>query len=242
MKGCNGKTTISGWFSLSHWVIDIWHVPLYLDQLAGSFHRTRSSFKAPDLWVKRPRAMRRSHHWSINWSMNEPIRSNPIRSNPIHHSISRSNQSVNWSIQSFNQLTNQSIDQWINVQWINEFSTYTCTWYIHIESGEGSYLRLMLDWKMTWSQSWVQFTPWQRNIKKHVANELRQAWPDQKVTSIQERRKKHGRNVLQKVFVQRFPVNTSLQWGLFSPQHLHCERTQRKKMGGWWNCFGVWVY
>ena len=112
MKGCNGKTTISGWFSLSHWVIDIWHVPLYLDQLAGSFHRTRSSFKAPDLWVKRPRAMRRSHHWSINWSMNEPIQSNPIRSDPI-----QSDPSFNQSVQSIGQLINpiiQSTNQPIN--------------------------------------------------------------------------------------------------------------------------------
>lgn len=119
---------------------------------------------------------------------------------------------------SINQLTNQSIDQWINVQWINEFSIYTCTWYIHIETGEGSYLRLMLDWKMTWSQSWVQFTHDSETLKK------RSQWAAASMARSESHlypgtSKKNGRNVLQKVFVQRFhfPVNTSLQWGLFSP-------------------------
>ena len=116
-------------------------------------------------------------------------------------------------------------------QWI--FNIYVHMVYIYIETGEGSYLRLMLDWKMTWSQSWVQFTTWQRNIKK------RSQWAAASMARSESHlypgtSKKNGRNVLQKVFVQRFhfPVNTSLQWGLFSPQHLHCEAHATQEDGG----------
>ena len=228
--------------------------------------------------------MRRSHHWSINWSIwvnyndlttSEPCKSwldceesspnglssglwiiiicpdqlinewtNPIQSNPSDPSINQSVQSICQSINPINQSTNQPINWSMNQctmnQWI--FNIHVHMVYTYRKWGRilpPTHARLKNDLVPKLGPIY----PWQRNIK-NVANELRQAWPDQKVTSIQESKKKWWKRLAKSICSKiSFSSNHITSVGTFLATSTCIASARNARCaGGRWNCFGVWVY